>query len=272
MYKIGMSTFSNPINKDLFSKYRDGGIDAIELSVKYDEIMEQDFKKIKALSEEYGVDLWSFHLPFQPYGVMDISLPHTYRKTIDYFKEIIKRVSDIGVDKFVVHPSGEPISDEDRPKLMDCAKNSLAELAEIAKSCNAVIAVEDLPRTCLGKNSSEIKELISLNDDLRVCFDTNHLLSENPVDFIHALKDKIITIHVSDYDFINERHWLPGEGKLDWNGILNAFKDINYNGVWMYEINFKCPNSISRSRDLTCSDFKRNAMEIFENRPLSIIK
>lgn len=272
MYKVGMSTFSQPLNRELFAKYREGGIDAIELSVKYDTIMDQDFKQIKSLSQEYNVDLWSYHLPFQPYGVMDISLPHTYKSTIDYFTEIIKRVSDIGVDKFVVHPSGEPITDEDRPELMKCAKNSLAELSVIAKKCGATIAVEDLPRTCLGKNSAEIKELISLNDDLRVCFDTNHLLSENAVDFINELKDKIITVHVSDYDFVNERHWLPGEGVLDWQGILKALQSVGYNGIWMYEIGFKCPNTISRSRDLTCADFKRNATEIFENRPISIIK
>lgn len=272
MYKVGMSTFSQPLNRELFAKYCEGGIDAVELSVKYDTIMEQDFKQIKSLADEYNIDLWSFHLPFQPYGVMDISLPHTYRKTIDYFEEIIKRVSDVGVDKFVIHPSGEPITDEDRPELMKCAKNSLAELSVITKKCGAVIAVEDLPRTCLGKNSDEIKELISLDDDLRVCFDTNHLLSENPVDFIRALKDKIITVHISDYDLVNERHWLPGEGVNDWQGILGALCDVGYNGVWMYEIAFKCPNSISRSRDLTCADFKRNATEIFENKPISIIK
>lgn len=272
MYKVGMSTWSYPLNEELFANYRKGGIDAIELSVKYDTIMEQDFKQIRKLADAHNIELWSYHLPFQPYGVRDISLPHTYKETLEYFGEIIKRVSDIGVNKFVVHPSGEPIPDEKRAEYMDCAKNSLAELAETANSYGSVIAVEDLPRTCLGKNSSEIIELISLNDKLRVCFDTNHLLSENASDFIEALNEKIITIHVSDYDFVNERHWLPGEGKLDWQSIYNSLKEVNYNGVWMYEIGFQCPNTISRSRDLVCEDFKRNAMEIFQNKPFTIIK
>ena len=272
MYKVGMSTWSYPLNEELFANYHNAGIEAIELAVKYDEIMNQDYKQIKKLADAYNIELWSFHLPFRPYGVMDISLPHTYKETLEYFGEIIKKVSDIGVNKFVIHPSGEPIEDDKRAEYMDCAKHSLAQLAETAYKYNSVIAVEDLPRTCLGKNSEEIKELIGLNDKLRVCFDTNHLLSENASDFINALNEKIITIHVSDYDFINERHWMPGEGKLDWQSIYNTLKSVNYNGVWMYEIGFECPNTINRSRNLVCADFKQNATAIFQNKPFINVK
>ena len=57
-------------------------------------------------------------------------------------------------------------------------------------------------------------ELISADDRLRVCFDTNHLLKESIIDFIYNVGDKIITTHVSDYARENERHWLPGEGVI----------------------------------------------------------
>ena len=103
-------------------------------------------------------------------------------------------------------------------------------------TCGAVIAVEDLPRTCLGNTSDDIRKLISVNDKLRVCFDTNHLLEEDNIEFMKKLADKIITLHISDYDFLNERHWLPGEGKLDWAAMFSTLKEIGYNGVWMYEI------------------------------------
>ena len=101
--------------------------------------------------------------------------------TIKYYEELIKKASRIGIKRFIVHPSGEPISDEERSARMKYAKESLAVLAEIAQRNTAVIAVEDLPRSCLGKNSDEITELISVHENLKVCFDTNHLLNENPV-------------------------------------------------------------------------------------------
>ncbi len=76
--------------------------------------------------------------------------------------------------------------------------------------------------------------------------------------------------HVSDYDYIDERHWLPGEGDIPWYDLYNALLEIGYTGAWMYEIGPKCPNTILRDRDLTCADFARNAKEIFEGKPLTV--
>lgn len=271
MYEIGLSTCGHEINEEFFKMYQKSGITAMEISPKDDEYSEINYKEIKRLSEKYQIKLWSFHLPFWPFTDIDISNKSISQKSIAYFEELIKRASDIGIGRFVVHPSGEPIEDGgERAERMKCAKESLAELAEIAKKNGAVIAVEDLPRSCLGRNSDEIAELISVHDDLMVCFDTNHLLNENPADFVQKLGNRIITTHISDCDFINERHWLPGEGKLDWQELLQAFKDVGYSGVWLYEIGFSCPHTIIRDRDLNCDDFVRNANEIFNNKPITI--
>ena len=95
------------------------------------------------------------------------------------------------------------------------------------------------------------------------------MLYEDAVDFIRNVGDKIVTAHVSDFDFYNERHWLPGEGKLDWQAILRALKEIGYQGPWLYEIGFACPKTIYRDRDLTCDDFVRNAKELFNNTSIT---
>ena len=137
-------------------------------------------------------------------------------------------------------------------------------MAEIADCYGAVIAVENLPRTCLGNCSKEILELISVDTRLRVCFDTNHLLGEKMETFILAVGNKIITTHVSDYDAINERHWLPGEGVIDWGNLIDALEKVGYKGPWLYEIGFGIPKTILRDRELTCADFARNAKEVFE--------
>ena len=194
-------------------------------------------------------------------------------ESVKKLSEMIKRASEIGIERMVIHASGEPVPEDaaGRRERMECAKDSLARLADVAASCGCVIAVEDLPRTCLGRNSDEILELIGAHDALRVCFDTNHLLGESPVDFIRKLKGKIITTHVSDYDFINERHWLPGEGDLDWSAILDALREIGYDGVWLYEIGFVCPKSILRPRNLTCEDFAQNARELFLGKKPAVI-
>lgn len=270
MYNIGLSTNGKEVTEALFKAYKESGIKYAEISPDYNHT-DYDFESAARAAKAYGVELWSYHLPFGPFEELDPSVPELAEKTKSLFYELIKKAAAVGIDKAVIHPSGEPIDDVDRPERMKCAKNTLAELGVLAKKEGVILAVEDLPRSCLGKNSDEISELISLNPDLRVCFDTNHLLGEPIKDFIKKVGDKIVTTHISDYDFVNERHWLPGEGKIDWNELVSALAEVGYDGAWMYEIGFWCPNTILRDRNLTCADFARNAEEVLQNKKITVI-
>ena len=263
MYKIGLSTCSSRITEETFSGYSSAGLEFMEISDNIEGYARLNYSELSALSEKYGVKIWSMHLPFGPFTVLDLSNPALAEYTVEYYAELIKKGAEIGVDKFVLHPSGEPIKEEERRLRMETAKASLGALAKFAAKHGAVICVENLPRTCLGKNSEEIAELVSAHPALRVCFDTNHLLSEDPAEFVRKIGDKIATIHVSDYDFVNERHWLPGEGKIDWQAILAALREVNYSGVWMYEIELRCPKTILRDRAFVYEDFSKNAKELF---------
>lgn len=265
MYEIGLSSKGFDLNRENFEKLAKSGISAIEISMKPEKYSGINYAETAAMSKEYGVKLWSYHLPFSPFESVDMSSADRALRenTVAYYSELIKKGSDIGIDKFVVHPSSEPISDEQRSERKKCSMESLDLLSEIAYRNGARIAVEDLPRTCLGNTIDELSELISANDKLGVCFDTNHMLIDNNLDFMKKLGDKIITVHVSDYDFVNERHWLPGEGKLDWQAMLAGLRQTGYTGVWLYEIELKCPRTIMRDRDLTFEDFYTNASCIF---------
>lgn len=267
--KIGLSTPSY-VNEELFKSCAEAGIEALEISVNYERTNNLDYDKLKEWSKKYGVELASFHLPFWPFDMLDISSEALCDKTVKYLCSLIEKASSIGIDLFVIHASGEPIADNERKERMEIAKRSLFTLAEFAKKHCAKIAVEDLPRSCLGRNIEDMKELVSAHPDLKVCFDTNHLLGDDNIEFIHALGDKIVATHISDYDFVNERHWLPGEGKVDWQAVLNALKQVDYKGVWLYEMDFECPKTIIRDRNLVCADFVRNANEIFENREITV--
>ncbi len=268
---IGLSSCGKRLNEELFKSYISSGITHMEISEGKAACEAMDFDRIAELAKNSGVILWSFHLPFAPFSEIDISNPDLAGATVDYYLGLIKKATAIGIEKFIVHPSGEPISPEDRPLRLACAKEHLALLAQKAAELGAVICVEDLPRTCLGNCSGEMLELLSAHSALRSCFDTNHMLSEDLVSYANAVGDKIVTLHVSDYDFANERHWLPGEGDVDWKGLYAAIKATGYRGPWLYELGFECPATILRNRDLTCADFARNANEIFEGKDLTVI-
>lgn len=271
MFKIGLSTCFKKIDETLFAQYQKNKIDAMEISTEYQNYASLNYKEIRSLANQYDITLWSYHLPFQKMDEVDISNKELQKHTIESWSELIKKGVEIGIDKFVAHPSTEPIEENERKDKLEYSKEGLAKLADVAKEAGAVIAVENLPRTCLGNCHKEIKELISYHDDLKVCFDTNHLLFEDAVDFIHQLSNKIITTHVSDFDFINERHWLPGEGKLDWQKLISTLKEVNYQGIWLYELAFVLPKTLYRERELNCGDIRKNADELFQGKELTIL-
>ena len=273
MLKIGLSTNGKEINETFFKNCRDAGISCIEVSVSKSECEKLDFERLKKMSADFGIELWSFHLPFSPFTEIDISSTDEKLRlqTVSYLSELILKAGEAGIRHYVIHPSGEPIDIIDRREKIELSKKSLRELADVAEKAGGTLLIEDLPRTCLGRSSYDMLELLKADPRLRVVFDTNHLLGEYIPDFIEKVGPYIESLHVSDYDFWNERHWLCGEGKIDWQEVYRGLLRVGYRGPWLYEVEFKAPWSIKRSRDLNEKDFVRNAEEIFENRPITVL-
>ena len=261
----GISTSFDYLNRETFSEYSKAGVTAFELSVQLNHHDLIDLSEICRFAREEGVDTWSFHLPFYPFEIIDpASLDKDVRRnTVERLSALIKKAASHGFKHAVVHPSGEPISDTNRAASVEYAKESLYSLACTASESGIVLAVEDLPRTCLGNCSRELSELISVHPDLRVCFDVNHLLFEPHTEFLKALGGKIATVHISDYDFVNERHWLPLEGKINWAELMKGFDDIGYNGVFMYEVPRTAAN-ITREAPLVPADYVNNHKKLLE--------
>lgn len=217
------------------------GITAIELSVREWECKNIDWSGLSDNAKKAGVALWSYHLPFGDLTDISSTCEDNRQKALEFLFSLIDKACEIGIKRFIIHPSYEPIEDDERAEKMACAKRSLAALADYADKYGAVICVEDLPRSCLGHDVAEMCELVSADDRLRVCFDVNHLLDCfgcTHADFVSALGDKIITVHMSDYDFVDEKHFFCGNGLIDWDELIGLLEGIGYNGPFLYEGGF----------------------------------
>lgn len=257
--KLGLSSCGKELTRELFEHYAANKIDYMEISCESSLYDSLDFPLLRSWADECGVVIRSLHLPYYPSNVYDISSldEQIRRRSIDSHALLIERAAKSGINLFIIHPSYEPIEISERAAKLEKAKLSLVELADICDRFGVTLAVEDLPRTCLGNCSDELLYLVE-DKRLKVCFDTNHLLGENIVDFILAVGDRFISTHVSDYDRINERHWLPGEGITDWMELIATLDKVGYSGPLLYEVHFKAPTTIIRERDLTCKDIRAN--------------
>jgi len=243
-WKLAMSVKPTAICPDRLSAMAEAGIEELELSAgRLHHFMdEMDYPhragEISAVADSCGLPITSVHLPFGPVELLDpASLDADVRRnTVEKQSELLRAAGDAGIGMAVLHPSREPYPDEERAERMKVACEVISCLTDVATEYSITLALENLPRTCLGRTSEEMLYFLDRIPNLRACFDTNHSLREDNAHFIRALGEKIVTLHVSDYDFIDEQHLLPFEGKNDWSAIVSALKEVGYRGRFLYEL------------------------------------
>jgi sugar phosphate isomerase/epimerase len=196
----------------------------------------QHLAAVQRTAADCGVGIWSCHAPF---GTTDISDPdETVRcRSVAAVIETLDAAVALAAGRVVLHGSREPIADEDRPGRLERCVRSLDELCAQASGRGLALALELLPRTCLGNRTGEMQRLLDLTaGDLRVCFDVNHItLYEGAREALNALGARIETLHISDHDGVDERHWIPGRGIVDWPAFVAGLDDIGYSGCLMHE-------------------------------------
>ncbi len=249
--------FGGQLSAENLPLYKNAGVECVEISYPNADALMASEAITGKLHEEFGIELWSIHLPFS--RKLDVSAENEEERRfiIDTNKSIIRAAAKVGVKVAVLHPSSEPITSEDRPARLKNSKEAIIEINEVCKEVGMRLAVENLPRTCLCNASSEMISLLE-GTGAGIVFDSNHSLEEDNVEFLSALVDsgiEIVSLHLSDYDGIDERHTLPGHGINNWNAIFALLEKGGYRGPMMYEVPMK-----PKSRDVayTFDDFKAN--------------
>lgn len=212
-----------------------------------------------------GLSVWSIHLP---YGQsVNPAEPDNVRRSanVKKIKQFVELSKTSGASVYVIHGSAEPVPEKERCAMLEASVQSLHELTQHLKKDGLFLGVENLPRSCIGNSMEEISYMANKIPDMKLCFDTNHFtpakpnvnfrfiqrlfpslrkkrnpLTGNPVTYAEKFADKIITVHISDYDEIDECHWLPGQGSVDFSGIHTALKKAGFDAPILFEPNETC--------------------------------
>src|SRR5690606_16520622 len=242
-WEVGTSSLMlDDWSQDEFVRLADEGIRYLELYMgsqrdKSDSEISEWVADIKSKSDSAGIEVRSVHLPFG--RTLDISSLNDEDRltTIEEHKRLMALLQPLSIKVYVIHGSFEPILDEEREERLARSIDALRILTEEVKQYGAELALEVLPRTCLANTSDEILRILGEGGNgLRGCFDSNHMLQESPQDFVAKVGDAITTVHISDFDFVDEKHWIPGRGQIDWNAVIAELEAIGYQGPWMYEV------------------------------------
>ncbi len=179
---------------------------------------------------------WSVHLPFGP--AWDIAHVNSDERAevCASLKRVIDLTAPWGAKVYVLHGCLEPVKPEERALRIARSITSLRELSLYAVRYGAFIALENLPRSCLANNSEETLAISEAAGDVPIVFDVNHLLGESHEAFLNKLANRVISTHLSDYDGIDERHLLPGEGIVPWRFVLERLCGVGYKGPFLFEL------------------------------------
>lgn len=261
--------FCRKFDAESLKAIHSAGIDSVELSFEFDYYMNRldivnNWQDCAKIAHDSGVELWSLHLPFS--GILDISSTDDEARAVAMYtnRTLIEVAGKMGVKVAVLHPSSEPIDDGERAERIRRSREAIIELNRVCNAVGVRLAVENLPRTCLCNRSEEMIELLR-GTGAGVVFDTNHSLVEGNVSFLSNLIDsdlEILSLHISDYDFVDERHRLPGDGINDWTGLLAQLERCGYGGPLMYEVPCK-----PKDRDIiSVEQLARNMHDLADGR------
>jgi sugar phosphate isomerase/epimerase len=174
----------------------------------------------------------SVHLPYMGGGKSwDIStLDETLRKDVTKrLGVMIKKHADLIPKEVTLHCSMEPPLEE-HPARVDQVCRSLEELLPLAYELDFSFNVEYLPRKCIGNCPEELLKIASNfnNKHVGICMDVNHVMhryNQLP-QIIDQLSKYIHSFHLSDFDGIDEKHWFPGQGIINWTNVMQVIKKI----------------------------------------------
>ena len=146
----------------------------------------------------------------------------------------------------VMHPSTLVEGDSVHPDTGNINMEYFQKLADYARGFGVGIAIENMwgeTKEGVKRYAIQPEELCRLvdsidADNIGACWDTEHASIEGLEHgaAIRMVGNRIKATHISDQTARNNIHILPYTGFTDWDEVLQAFADIDYQGEFTYEI------------------------------------
>lgn len=229
--------------------------------------------KLKRIADECSIVFNQTHAPFPSY----IANEDDYnRKTFQMLIRSIIVTSILGAEYVIIHPIALTHGQ------LEFNIDFFNRLADFCKEYGVKIALENMfgwdneKDRAIRNVCSTSKDFIELLDSFdstcfTACLDVGHagLIGEKASDMIRELgHDRLKTLHIHDNDFIKDKHQLPFTQDMDWNEIMKALKDINYDGYLTFEADrflYDFPSSLRKKASEFMLEIGHELVRIYES-------
>ncbi|MBQ3572284.1 MAG: sugar phosphate isomerase/epimerase [Clostridia bacterium] len=205
------------------------------------------------LIKSNSIRLNAIHMPItNEWADLACQYEEDRKEIVKLFVKLIKELDKYNPSAFVFHPGGFGVN---QSNYEEYTKRLIKSVNVLTQETDKKICIENMAGKYFLDTSDKMLDFLSNCKDAYTCVDVNHFYYEKPEDAILKYGDRIGTIHVSDYDFIKERHLLPKQGQIEWNKVIGALKKVNYNGIFNYEVLSK----------FSPEQIKQNYLELFND-------
>ncbi|MBQ8231724.1 MAG: sugar phosphate isomerase/epimerase [Lachnospiraceae bacterium] len=226
------------------------GFESIDYSFYWlsesDETLGENYREyaltVRSLLDESGMTCNQAHAPFKvEYGSKFDFTNEEYVKVV----RSIEAAAILGAESIVVHSIKPPAGVD----IVEYNREYYKTLEPYCEKFGICIAIENLfwydeKAKCYRGGLHKPQELNRIIEELKskwfvVCIDVGHaaLTGYEPGEIINQFDNHTLrALHIHDNDYLSDRHTLPYAGSLDWNKIMKALKDIDYNSDFTFEI------------------------------------
>ena len=200
-------------------------------------------KSLRKAADEAGIICNQTHAPFPLYKPND---ENWNASIMEYIVRSLEITSVLGGKICIVHPYNHwsPETNAEKvylPLLPYCQKYGVKIALENMWSWPASSATA-VPCACSTKENF-LQHLSLLDPEWYVaCLDIGHAekIGEyaSAKDLIYALGSRLQSLHVHDNDKKYDLHTYPYNGKIEWEGIFTALREIGYKGDLTFEADF----------------------------------
>ena len=217
-------------------------------------------KDIGKMLKDYDLELSSMlpALSGGPGHNVASPIPEERRFTIEHYKELAQLLADWG-GKTLLYIPGWVVFGTTHRQAWQWSIDALREIARHAAGLGVTLVIE--PTSFDSNLVDRCDDAIMLMEDagepnVKLMFDTFHVLYRREVssDYVYKMGKNLAHVHISD-----ERRLPPGQARGDFYSVIDALKDIGYEGYLAMELGFD-------RRDIEPDTVARQALEYL--RPL----
>jgi sugar phosphate isomerase/epimerase len=200
---------------------------------------------IRREQERLGIEFVQSHPPYRPFPGLHFPGPGEEEQFALFTRRALEISAALGVKWAVMHPvSGEGGSALDGGENLAANHEAFDWVVEYAGKRGLGIAFENMAdgagRRRFGSSAEELAALADSYQGARVgvCWDTGHAhrVYTDQIPAIKKLGPRIKATHINDNIGTTDLHLLPFLGTVPWEGVMETFREIGYEGDLIYEI------------------------------------